>query len=105
MPRCAMRATQFGMCLTRVIAAKQITIKQPVKMYPHKAFLDKFKPSKAKRSWNGAMELMRRGVATAQPIAYFEKIDDSTLKQNFFLCEYVQADCNIGQIFSAFSAR
>jgi hypothetical protein len=83
--------------------AKQITIKQPVKMYPHKAFLDKFKPSKAKRSWNGAMELMRRGVATAQPIAYFEKTGDSTLKQNFFLCEYVQADCNIGQVFSAFS--
>jgi hypothetical protein len=83
--------------------SKQITVKQPVRMYPHKAFLDKFKPSKAKRSWNGAMELMRRGVTTAQPIAYFEKIGDSTLKQNFFLCEYVQADCNIGQVFSAFS--
>jgi serine/threonine protein kinase len=82
---------------------KQITIKQPVKMYPHKAFLDKFKPSKAKRSWNGAMELMRRGVATAQPIAYFESVVGDKLKQNFFLCEYVQADCNIGQLFSAFS--
>jgi hypothetical protein len=83
--------------------SKQITIKQPVKMYPHKAFLDKFKPSKAKRSWNGAMELMRRGVATAQPIAYFENTVNDKLKQNFFLCEYVQAGCNIGQIFSAFS--
>lgn len=83
--------------------ANQITIKQPVKMYPHKAFLGKFKPSKAKRSWNGAMELMRRGVATARPIAYFEKSDDTSLKQNFFLCEYVQADCNIGQVFSAFA--
>ena len=84
--------------------SRQITVKQPVKMYPHKAFLDRFKPSKAKRSWNGAMELMRRGVATALPIAYFEKISDSTLKQNFFMCEYVQADCNIGQVFSAFAA-
>ncbi len=83
--------------------SKQITIKQPVKMYPHKAFLDRFKPSKAKRSWNGAMELMRRGVGTAQPIAYFEKIGDITLKQNFFMCEYVQADGNIGQVFSAFA--
>lgn len=84
--------------------SRQITIKQPVKMYPNKAFLDRFKPSKAKRSWNGAMELMRRGAATAPPIAYFEKIGDTTLKQNFFLCEYVQADCNIGQVFSAFAA-
>ena len=82
---------------------KQLTVKQPVKMYPHKAFLDRFKPSKAKRSWNGAMELMRRGIATARPIAYFEKIGDKTLKQNFYICEYVKADCNIGKIFSAFA--
>ncbi|MES2637731.1 MAG: lipopolysaccharide kinase InaA family protein [Pseudomonadota bacterium] len=82
---------------------KQLTIKQPMKMYPHKAFLDRFKPSKAKRSWNGAMELMRRGIVTAQPVAYFEKVGDSTLKQNFYLCEFVQADTNIGQIFSAYA--
>ncbi len=82
--------------------AKQLTIKQPVKMYPHKAFLDRFKPSKAKRSWNGTMELLRRGIATAQPIAYFEKVEDKTLKQNFYLCEYVASDCTIGHLFSAF---
>ena len=83
--------------------AKQLTIKQPMKMYPHKAFLDRFKPSKAKRSWNGAMELMRRGVGTAQPVAYFEKIGDTTLKQNFYICAFVIADANIGQLFSAYS--
>jgi len=83
--------------------SRQLTVKQPVKMYPHKAFLDRFKPSKAKRSWNGAMELMRRGITTAAPIAYFEKIDDKTLKQNFYICEYVKDDCSIGQLFSAFA--
>ncbi|MFT7228221.1 MAG: hypothetical protein ACI8PW_000806 [Methylophilaceae bacterium] len=81
----------------------QLTIKQPVKMYPHKAFLDRFKPSKAKRSWNGAMELLRRGVGTAQPVAYFEKTADTSLKQNFYICERVAADCTIGELFSAFS--
>lgn len=85
------------------VSGKQLTIKQPVKMYPHKAFLDRFKPSKANRSWNGAMELMRRGIGTAQPVAYFEKIGDATLKQNFYMCEFVPADANIGQIFSAFA--
>jgi len=84
--------------------AHQLTVKQPIKMYPHKAFLDRYKPSKAKRSWNGAMELMRRGISTARPIAYFEKINDQTLKQNFYICEFVQADTNIGQIFSALAA-
>jgi hypothetical protein len=79
----------------------QLTVKQPVKMHLHKAYLDRLKPSKAKRSWNGAMELMRRGIATAQPVAYFEKLGDTSLKQNFYICEYVQSDFNIGQAFSA----
>ncbi len=81
----------------------QITIKQPVKMYPHKAFLDRFKPSKAKRSWNGAIELMRRDLGTAKPVAYFEKLGDKTLKQNFYICNRVEADCSIGELFTAFA--
>jgi len=81
----------------------KLTVKQPIKMYPHKAFLDRFKPSKAKRSWNGAIELLRRGIGTAQPIAYFEKVGDKTLKQNFYICEHVQSDFSIGEIFAAFS--
>lgn len=84
-------------------AGEQLTIKQPVKMYPHKVFLDRFKPSKARRSWNGAMELLRRGVSTAQPIAFFEKKGDNTLKQNYYICEHVKSDSNIGQIFAAYS--
>lgn len=81
----------------------QLTVKQPVKMYPHKRLFDRFKPSKAKRSWNGAIELMRRGIGTAKPIAFFEKENDDTLKQNFYLCEHVNADFSIGEIFSAFA--
>ncbi len=84
-------------------AEAKLTIKQPVKMYPHKALLDRFKPSKAKRSWNGAMELMRRGVATATPVAYFEKVGDRTLKQNFYVCEFVPSQTTVGQLFSKFS--
>jgi len=82
---------------------QQITVKQPVKMYPHKAFLDRFKPSKAKRSWNGAVELLRRGIDTARPVAFFEKENDATLKQNFYLCHYVKADCSVGEMFMHFS--
>lgn len=81
----------------------QVTVKQPVKMYPHKALLDRFKPSKAKRSWNGAIELLRRGVNTAQPVAFFEKENDTTLKQNFYICDYVKADCSIGEMFIHFA--
>ncbi|PKO44558.1 MAG: hypothetical protein CVU29_09785 [Betaproteobacteria bacterium HGW-Betaproteobacteria-22] len=82
---------------------QRVTVKQPVKMYPHKAFLDKFKPSKAKRSWNGAVELLRRGISTAHPVAFFEKEGDTSLKQNFYICDYVKADCSVGEMFVHFA--
>jgi len=83
--------------------ANEITVKKPIRMYPHKVLFDRCKPSKAKRSWNGTMELLRRDIGAAQPVAFFEKDDDPTLKQNFYICERVKADCSIGQIFSAFT--
>ena len=85
-------------------SSRQITVKKPVKMYWHKTVLDRYRPSKARRSWNAAMQLSRRGIATATPLAFFEKQNDKSLKQNFFICEFVPADCHIGQLFSAFSA-
>ena len=83
-------------------AGQKITVKQPVKMHVHKRYLDRFKPSKAKRSWNGAMQLMRRGIDTAVPLAYFERAGDLSLKQNFFVCAFVEHDFNIAQAFMAF---
>jgi hypothetical protein len=82
---------------------RKITVKQPVKMYPHKQFFDRFKPSKAKRSWNGTLELLRRGIDSAQPVAFFEKKHDTTLKQNFYICDYITADCSVGEMFVHFA--
>lgn len=82
--------------------SKKLVIKQPVRMHLHKKFLDRFKPSKGLRSWNGASELLRRGVETARPIAYFEKVGDKSLMQNYYICEFVEADFSARDIFSAF---
>lgn len=87
-----------------LVADKQITVKKPVKMYWHKVLLDRYRPSKARRSWNGAMELLRRGIASPRPIAFFESIGDNSLKRNYYLCEFAQVDCHIGQVFGAFAA-
>jgi hypothetical protein len=84
-------------------SSKLLAIKQPVRMHPHKRILDRFKPSKALRSWNGASELLRRGIDTARPVAYFELSGDSTLTQNYYICEYVPADFSVRDIFSAFA--
>jgi hypothetical protein len=83
--------------------ARKLVIKQPVRMHPHKKLLDRFKPSKALRSWNGASELLRRGIETARPVAYFEQIGDNTLTKNYYICEYVAADFSVRDIFSAFA--
>lgn len=47
---------------------------------------------------------MLRNIATAPPAAYFEKVGDLSLKQNFYVCEFVRADCSVGQLFSAFAS-
>lgn len=84
-------------------SSRQLVVKQPVKMHLHKKWLDRFKPSKAKRSWNGTNELLRRGIDAAKPVAYFELIDDDTLMQNYYICEYIAADFSARDLFIAFS--
>jgi len=83
-------------------ATQQVTVKKPVRMYWHKTWLDKHKPSKAKRSWNGAMELLRRGVGTAMPQAYIEHANDTTLRRNFYISAFVPHDFAISKAFLAF---
>lgn len=84
--------------------AVRLVVKQPVKMHLHKQWLDRFKPSKALRSWSGTCELQRRGIGVAPPVAWFEKIGDTTLKQNFYVCEYVEAEFSVRQMLSALAA-
>jgi hypothetical protein len=82
----------------------RLVVKQPVKMHLHKQFLDRFKPSKALRSWSGSSDLLRRGLGAAPPVAYWEKIGDRSLKQNYYLCEYVAAEFSARELLSAFAA-
>lgn len=81
---------------------KTVVAKKPVKMHVHKRFLDKFKPSKARRSWIAAAELSRRGVSTAQPLAYFEQESDDSMLENLFVCEKVDHDFSAREMLVAF---
>ncbi len=82
----------------------RLVVKQPLKMHPHKRLLDRFKPSKALRSWSGTSDLGRRGVAAAPPVAYWEKIGDRSLKQNYYLCEFVPTEFSARELMLAFAA-
>ena len=50
--------------------------------------LDRKKPSKSLRSWNGTSELQRRGIETPKVVAYFEHKDSKKVLDNWFICEH-----------------
>ncbi|NHC06300.1 hypothetical protein [Azonexus fungiphilus] len=82
----------------------KLVVKQPVRIALHKRLLDRFKPSKALRSWNGSSELLRRGVDAAPPVAWFEREDDRGLTQNYYVCEYVPAEFTVREMAVAHAA-
>lgn len=82
----------------------KLVVKQPVRMHLHKKLLDRLKPSKALRSWNGTCELMRRGIAAAPPVAYFERQEDRSLTQNYYVCEHVPAEYTAREMVATFAS-
>jgi serine/threonine protein kinase len=48
--------------------------------------------------------LLRRGISAAQPVAWFEKEADASLTNNYYLCEYVQAEWTARDMIGAFAA-
>lgn len=81
----------------------RLVVKQPVKMHWHKRLLDRFKPAKGLRSWNGTCQLLRHGIAAAPPVAWFEQIGDPTLMRNHYVCAHVAADCTVRELFVAYA--
>jgi len=80
----------------------EVVAKKPLKVAIQKLLFDRFKPTKARRSWNAAAELSRRDISTARAIAYFEKSGDKSMLENVFICEKVDHDFTIRDIFNAF---
>ena len=83
--------------------AQKLVAKKPLKMHPHKRLLDRFKPSKALRSWNAAGELQRRGISTPSPVAWLERVGDRSLTDNYYVCEFFAADFSVRELFDAYA--
>jgi hypothetical protein len=66
-----------------------LVVKKPRRMAWHKKILDRNRPSKSRRSWNGTTELMRRNVETPKAVACFESNDPSDMMNNWFICDHV----------------
>lgn len=67
-----------------------------------KRFTYRFKASKGQRHWDNAWEMLRRGVKSPTPIAYFERTENSGITHNYYVCEYVDAAFSVRQAFTAF---
>lgn len=81
---------------------EEVVVKKPHKVAIQKRLFDHFKPSKSRRSWNATAELSRRGISTARAIAFFEKSGDKSMLENVFICEKVDHDFSVREMFIAF---
>lgn len=62
-----------------------------------------FRQSKGRRHWNNAQEMLRRGVNTPRPLAYFERSTFSALRPNYYLAEYIEDAFSVRDVFTAFA--
>ena len=67
-----------------------------------KKFTYRFKASKGQRHWDNAWEMLRRGVRSPIPIAYFEQTENTGITHNYYVCEFVDAAFSVREAFTAF---
>ena len=84
-------------------SSRYLVVKQPARMRWHKRILDRRNPSKARRSWNGACELLRRGIPTPMPLGWFERDGETDLMRNWYICEHADNSHSVRRIFTAFA--
>jgi O-antigen ligase/tRNA A-37 threonylcarbamoyl transferase component Bud32 len=63
----------------------------------HKRLIQRWRPGRALMSWNGAQELLRRGIPTPAPVAFDQPHDK--LKDGHYVCRYVTPDASMRQVF------
>jgi len=61
------------------------------------------KPTRALRSWNGAHELLRRGIPTPRPVAWLEHPAHPQKYENYYLCEAFEGGSSARKAFYAFN--
>ncbi|WP_339670834.1 lipopolysaccharide kinase InaA family protein [Dasania marina] len=68
-----------------------------------KKFTYRFMPSKGKRHWNNATEMLRRGINTPQPLAFFERHKNAGIEDNYYVCRFVPNAFSARNVFQAFN--
>ena len=62
----------------------------------------RFRPSKGRRHWNNACNMLRRGVPTPLPLAFYESRSKPGIKDSWYLCQYVPDAFSSRDVYAAF---
>jgi len=84
-------------------ASQKIVVKHFRPARGLRGWLQRFKPNKALRSWNGAHELLRRGIPTPRPIAWLEHPHAPSESESYYLCEVFEGGSSARHAFYAFN--
>lgn len=79
----------------------RVVVKRLQVRRPYKRLLQRRRPNRALRSWNGANELRRRGIPTPRPLAYFQREGDS-LADSYFVYRMFESGYSVRNAFVAF---
>lgn len=88
----------------RLPAGKTVIIKlfRPPALF--RRVFSRRKGDKALRSWNGANELLRRGIFTPLPVAFFHHAEKPMSSDGWYVCEDFKESFSVRSAFNALSA-
>ncbi|RLQ21480.1 hypothetical protein DWB85_12000 [Seongchinamella sediminis] len=61
----------------------------------------RFYPSKGRRHWNNACEMLRKGVATPLPLAFYEAHQSPGVRDSWYLCEFIPEAFSARDVYAA----
>ncbi|MBT4522104.1 MAG: hypothetical protein HOC23_19065 [Halieaceae bacterium] len=61
----------------------------------------RFRPSKGRRHWNNACEMLRRGIRTPTPIAFFDRPKSPGIRDSWYVCEFIPEAISSRQVYAA----
>lgn len=62
----------------------------------------RLRPSKGRRHWNNANQMLRRGIATPAPLGFFEAPEQAGISDSYYLCEFMPEAFSARDVYAAF---
>jgi len=61
----------------------------------------RFLESKGKRHWNNAIHMLRRGIDTPMPVAYFERHQSAGIENNYYVTQFLEGAFSARDVFTS----